>query len=437
MGSCVNPLKNLIKSYFLEMWPEKEELFNINGILHSSFSFAFLLNYIFLTVFRQAAYFFMFNIVLITVFIYFFFRFFEENPRYFSEHRLKKEKQMNKELKKLAFLQILDIENLKTKMKEEAFIFDKQEINKNIENIKHSNKPFNKSISLNKSGAQGNNKINFFSQNLNPELHNKIFKRRFGDKTVEINLPSVNDTEDLIKDRFDSNQYIKKYIRSYMFVKLCIVVCFNSTNYYLMNNINNLNLNPVYRNEYFVFCLFSLSIIVQIFIGKVAFFVNSRTIIMLSLTVYIFLSIFIDTSMIYSSTQKNIYFGDQFVFIPKNSHHISRIIKSLLISVIYSLFEISVISFPPTLYRGLVMSQINSISSIAHVISYIGIHLIDLWSINEAVIAFIILVFYFTILNDENPQILESGDEIYLSFIKKYNKKNNLSKIELVDDNQK
>ena len=83
------------------------------------------------------------------------------------------------------------------------------------------------------------------------------------------------------------------------------------------------------------------------------------------------------------------------------------------------------------------MSQINSISSIAHVISYIGIHLIDLWSINEAVIAFIILVFYFTILNDENPQILESGDEIYLSFIKKYNKKNNLSKIELVDDNQK
>lgn len=257
--------------------------------------------------------------------------------------------------------------------------------------------------------------------------------RRHGRTSRDISSQDIDSfTKDLITYNYDNDLYIKKYIFTYSLVKLSFSLCYTSQLFFIHSEITNPNSDGYYRSFPFLFNIVFFTKLANILAGKFSFFINSRTLNMINLLVFGLIMIFVDMSLLHIDTQRNLYFGQKLKFFFATSNIWMRIISTMTISMINSLFEISVISYPPTLYRGKVMMKINLFANASPFITFIAIFMIDTWSIYIGIVALIVVFLYFTRLNDFNLEILESRDETYETQIKMYINKR-FSKINIVD----
>jgi len=522
LGTCTTPLKTFVTCFFLELYPNKEDLFFANGIIQSASCFSYIINFVGFIKIGQIKFLFLFYFLSAIFFYFIFNQHFRENPRFYSEIRYMFDEKLNKELKKLAVMQIIDdnkiqnsnsfpIETIKTMENQRTFsklneglnltknkedlIFNKPEVERRIKIIKEENAklyrkmnfksdsilisknyrqkkcPFffnilkknnddefsnnllkantllnqnqNQYAKLSFNFRKSENKQSFLSKNLNYKEINKrnsisnsndnLSIRRYAKTSSYINSQDLDGmTKDMIKFHYENDLYVKKYIFTYALVKLCFCICYTSQNFYIHNKINDPNSDNEYRSIGFLFPLLLLTKTSFILGGKLSFYINSRTINMICLIVFGFILIFVDINIISSTLQKTFYFGDIPNYYKETTRSWLRLFGILTISIVYSLFEISIVSYPPTLYRGKVMMKINLISNIVPSITFIMVFLIDTWSMYIGILAIIILFLYFTRLNDYNMEILESRDEAYETLIKTYINKR-FSKINIVD----
>ncbi len=515
LGTCTIPLKNFIVCYFLELYPNKEDIYSKYGIIQSSTGLSYLSNFVFFTIVKKIKWIFVMNFILIIIFIFIFRKYFRENPRFFSEIRNYSYEKINIEYKKLAIMQILDLnqihkplqannndlinklENLIHKKTEdntrtkEDMIFNKDEIEKKIKKLEKqrylTNKRFNpKKGSFEKNDTSNNclNSVfnlfkkkqeeyplddivykkpcinkrrgenfskNFFDEqkqnytNFNKDIliksnnylltkENNYGHRRLGKLTIDINKnddinePSMN----LLDFQYNNDLYIKKYIYTYALVKLGFCVCFTSNDYFIHHVITNPNEEYDYRDAWFIFRVVLFSKLFQYLAGKLTFYINSRNIILVCLIIFGFILIYIDLDIIFSYNLDNIDYAEGNIKNNNTSKSFLRLIATVPITIINILFDISIVCYPPTFYRGRVMMKINLISNIVPLISFIGLFLIESWSFNIGIIALVILFLYFTRLNIKNLEILESRDEAYETIIKNYINKR-ISKIYIGD----
>jgi len=493
-------------------------------LIQSATSFSFILNFLFFIKVKQIKYIFVFFFLIAVAFIVIFMKFFSENPRFYAEARNMFDKMLNIERKKLAVMQIMDIEAVNkinfynreepatnvnyskdqpnrqneslasrnsNSNSREDMIFKQALIEKKIKELKVKSEKTRK-LSIKKETAlkelKGINKqkrkyacpcpCNFFSsfsaankksessdyqQNelvkrntllnkkrhtvqsslLHPNLqlergggnsnNNTKISRRHGRISSDISREEINSiNKDLIESKYNEDLYIKKYIFTYALVKLSFSMCYISQYFYIHSKITDPNSDNKYRSFFFIFNIFIFSKLAHIFAGYFAFFVNSRTLNIICLIVFGFIMIFVDINITLYSKQRNYYYGQESTFFAATSSYFLRIMGVVMVSVVNSLFEVSVIAYPPTLYRGKVMMKINLLSNFSTLISFIAIFFIDTWAIYIGILALIALFLYFTRLNDCNLEILESNDEAYITQIKMYINKR-FSKIENVD----
>lgn len=518
LGTCTTPLKSFITCFYLELFPNKEELFSANGLIQSATSFSFIWNFIFLIKVKQIKYIFLFFFVIAVAFIVIFIKYFRENPRFYSENRNLFDEMLNIELKKLAIMQIMDTKKIQTpiletvnqtekinetkktllkhnesitaKNSKDDLIFKKEEIEKKIRAIKKMKSKNTKRMNFKKDALHELNVakkrkcpcpfliFNSKRDEDSDDSQNEIVKRntllnrkrlsvsnrnfnnfnrdRFRAQVIPASRKSIQNkdskilrrhgltskdisgqdfdtlTKDLISYNYENDLYIKKYIFTYALVKLSFAICYTSQYFYVHNKITDPNSDGEYRKFSFLFYIFFFTKLAHILAGKFSFFINSRTLIIICLIIYGFIMIFVDLSLIYTSTQKIYYFGQEKTFYQTTTRSWMRIFAAITIAVVNSLFEISIISYPPTLYRGKVMMKINLLANIAPIMTYVAVFLIDTWAIYIGILALIILFLYFTRLNDLNLEILESRDEAYVTQIKMYINKR-FSKINIVD----
>jgi len=520
LGTCTTPLKNFIICYFLELYPNKDEIFSTNGFIQSSTAFTYLLNFIFFMVVKQIQWIFVLYFVLILIFLFIFKKYFRENPRFFSEVRNIFDEKLNNEYKKLAIMQILDLnkiqkpiqinnntnrsENINLKSYDsvnfsrtkEDLIFNKDQIEKKIKLIKKEKAILNKRMNLRNSTwekkkfnkcpynffnflkkkdelddsinnrvikntqinkkrgnitqnsinskkkiifNEKNYKKNYFKEDILLKSQNEFTKhtsngyRRLGRLNKDINSNEFDNlTMDMLDFHYKNDLYVKKYILTYALVKLAFSLCFTSNDFYIQNKINDPNADTNYRQIDFILRIFFFSKLAHYIGGKIAFFVNSRTINMICLIIFGFIFIFIDVNLISAYTLKNLYYGEEETYFRTTTRSLLRYFCIVTISIVNSLFDISIVSYPPTLYRGRVMMKINLISNLVPPLTYVGVFLIDTWAIYIGILALIILLLYFTRLNDKNLEILESRDEAYETLIKNYINKR-FAKINIVD----
>jgi len=502
LGTCTTPLKSFIICFYLELFPNKDELFSANGLIQSATSFSFILNFLFFITVQQVEFLFIFYFIIAVAFIVIFIKYFRENPRFYSETRYIRDEMLNIELKKLAVMQIMDTkkidnqvldtmntntsekinenkkrltkhsESLATKNinNKDDLIFKKDEIEKKIKAIRKVKSKNTKRMSLKKSALEDlkhqkrkcpcptfnfSKKKNEDSDDFHNELvrKNTLFnkkrqiinernpnsiskKRRHGRTSKDITSQDLDYlTKDMLKYNFDNDLYVKKYIFTYALVKLSFSLCYTSQILDVHNKISDPNSDYHYRSFGFLFNIFLFNMLAHILAGKFSFFINSRTLNIICLIVFGIIMIFIDMSLIFPSTLKNLFFGSELNYFNATSKPWMRIFSVITISIVNSLFEISVISYPPTLYRGKVMMKINLLANFSPFLTYIAIFLIDTWAVYIGILALIVLFLYFTRLNDYNLEILESRDEAYVTqikmyFNKRFSKINNLDKVE-------
>ena len=518
LGTCTNPLKSFVTCFYLELFPNKDELFSANGLVQSASCLSFLLNFLFFIKIQQVKYMFVFFFVITVAFIIIFLKFYRENPRFYSETRYIFDEGLNTELKKLAVMQIMDTKKIQTNVMEtvskteslneskktfskhnetmavksskDDLIFKKAEIERKIKTIKKEKSKNTKKMHFKKGLLQDENrpkkgkcpcpffKINFKFDEDKENSQNEVVKRNTilnrnglklgnraginftrdrvkaeGRKTLQSNNSKIlrrhgriskdisgKDinvlTKDLISYNFENDLYIKKYIFTYALLKLSFCICYESQIFLVHHRITDPVTSPEYRSFGFLFNLVFFTKFAYILAGKISFFMNSRTLNMICLLVFGFMMIVVDISLTYTSTQKNLYFGDENFFYKNTTKPWMRIFCVIAISVVYSLFEISIISYPPTLYRGKVMTKINLISNLTPIMTYLAAFLIDVFTIYIGILALIIFFLYFTRLNDLNLEILESSDEAYVTKIKTYINKR-FSKINIVEKFEK
>lgn len=364
------------------------------------------------------------------------------------EKKIKEINKINKKNTKKMNMKKGALEDLKTNKSRKcpcdffSFFSNKKNKNDNSDDYKNElvrrNTFLNKSAKTIKASSVARQRVKaegyvFSRKSLQSSNNNPKMSRRHGRISKDISGQDMDTlTKDLISHSYDNDLYIKKYIFTYSLVKLSFSICYTSQYFYIHNKITDPNSDNEYRSFSFLFNIFVLTNLVHVLAGKFSFFINSRTLNIICLVIFGFIMIFVDSDLILITTQKNLYYGEERVFFKTNTSSWMRIFGVITISVVNSLFEISVISYPPTLYRGKVMMKINLLANFSAFVSFIAIFLIDTWAIYIGILALIVLFLYFTRLNDYNLEILESKDEAYIAQIKMYINKR-FSKINIVD----
>jgi hypothetical protein len=352
-GMTILPLKNLIYNYFLELFPVKDKLFCINGIISSAGILSFLSNYIVLMLLEDAKWHYLIIFCLTSIFLILFMIYFRENPRFYSEMMFKGDKKLNLVRKKLACLQILDNEK-------SIKIFESNEKLKQI---------------LNKIKKNGNNK-------------QEKSQRKF------------------ISKIYQSDFHSKKYLFNYILVRFCFSISLISSEIFLNNEINDYNSDSEYRSGSSLVLLLLINISSIIIFGISSFFVNPRHFI---LFLTLFFSLFILIAEIEKANleiDQILNFGIMKDYFFYSSNIGMRIFINGSISTVNSLFNLSVVTYPPTLYRGYTTSIINSCVNFLPLFSMILIYLIETWGFNISIISFIGFILYLYQIHDTNMEIL-------------------------------
>lgn len=411
-GITTLPLKNLIYNFFLELFPFKDRLFSINGIISSAGAFSYMLSIIVLIHLKDAKWHYLITFCFTIIFLIFFWVYFSENPRFYSEIRYKGEKKLNLERKKLACFQLL---NMKKNDNPDNKIFeDKKKVEESIRKIK---KKINKVKKINKN--------NLISEIKKPKIYDDYFSKK--EKSIKRNL---------IEESYKTDSYIKKSLITYILVRICFSMSLGVFDLSLHNSITNEMTDPVYKDGFAIAFQIIINILFNTIFGFTSFFINPRYFIFCLITFFSLSLFFTEYNSFFFEINQIGYFGNSKDYFILTTNFTMRSILSACISTANSLFDVSVMSYPPTLYRGYVTSIINCSVNFVPIISGMLIYLTDIWGINISGIAFIGLILYLVQINDTNMEILETRDESYISK-KKAHMNKRMSRINIVDNNNK
>ena len=249
-------------------------------------------------------------------------------------------------------------------------------------------------------------------ENLNFEEKNEINKNL---KNTQNSFNTNKNNENLLIKNLKEDFYVKNYLFSYILLKISFSICQTTFDLFWHNSINTHQSNKSYKNFSTVFFLTSINIASNIFFGYLSFFINPRKLITALILFFSFSVFLTNLESISSERKKLFYYGDLVDFLLNNSSITLKIFMSAGLSAACSLFEISLNAFPPTLYRGHVLSAVNSLVNFTPMISMVLFYLVDSWGVNLAILGFFGIVLFLVYFNEDDLEIVEFQDESYFS----------------------